>query len=86
VRKIDIGLRRVLLVWAISLAAGGCNRYYTASSDFNVATGVTDCKNLCSGFGMEMFGIVTMHDTNSGCICRVNPQNKPAVAPDGGGG
>ena len=84
-RKIGIGLRRVLLLWAISLAAGGCNRYYTASSDFNVASGVADCKSLCSSWGMEMFGIVTMHDSNSGCICRVNPQ-KPAGAPDGGSG
>jgi hypothetical protein len=85
VRKTAMGMRRVLLL-VISLAAGGCNKYYTASSDFNLGTGVTDCKNLCSSWGMEMFGIVTMHDSNSGCICRVHPQNQPAGAPDGGSG
>ncbi len=85
-RKTGTGMRSVLLLLAILLAAGGCNRYYTASSDFNVSTGVTDCKNLCSSWGMDMFGIVTMHDSNSGCICRVNAPNQPAAAPDGGSG
>lgn len=84
-RKTGMGMRRVLLL-VISLGAVGCNKYYTASSDFNVSTGVTDCKNLCSSWGMEMFGIVTMHDSNSGCMCRVNAQNPPAGAPDGGSG
>src|SRR5712692_1052228 len=56
VRKTGMEMRRVLLL-VISLAAGGCNRYYTASSDFNVASGVTDCKTLCSSWGMEMFGL-----------------------------
>jgi hypothetical protein len=80
-----MGMRRVLLL-VLSFGAVGCNKYYTASSDFNVATGVTDCKNLCSSWGMEMFGIVTMHDSNSGCMCRVNAQGQPAGAPDGGSG
>jgi hypothetical protein len=86
VRKTGIEMRRVLLLLVIWLAAGGCNRYYTASSDFNVSSGVSDCKTLCTGWGMEMFGIVTMHDTNSGCICQVKAQNQPAGAPDGGSG
>lgn len=85
-RKPVMGIRRVLLVCAALLAAGGCNKYYTASSDFNIRTGLSDCKSLCTDWGMEMFGIMTMHDSNSGCICRPPAQYQPAAAPDGGSG
>jgi hypothetical protein len=81
-----LALAWVRLLWVMFLSAGGCNKYYTASTDFNVTTGVADCKSLCTSWGMEMYGIVTMHDSNSGCICRTKEQAEPARAPDGGGG
>ena len=65
----------------MAVAAASCNRYYTPSTDFDFAKGSADCMALCKSWGMEMTGIVAMHDSNTGCICRV----VGSQAPDAGG-
>ena|GEM_PF-5115681 len=68
-RKHRIILLGVVLVGA-TIGAGGCARYYTPSTDFDLGKGAADCTALCKSWGMEMSGLVAMHDSNTGCICR----------------
>jgi len=74
----------MMIAWAVlvamAIAAVSCNRYYTPSTDFDFAKGAADCTALCKSWGMEMSGLVAMHDSNTGCICRVVGN----MAPDGG--
>lgn len=75
--------RRTMIAAALLAIAGGaasCNRYYTPSTDFDFAKGASDCSALCKSWNMQMFGLVAMHDSNTGCICR----EVAGLAPDGG--
>ena len=65
---------------ALAIGAAGCNKYYTPSTDFDFAKGSADCVALCKSWNMEMTGLVAMHDSNTGCICRM----RETLAPDAG--
>jgi hypothetical protein len=57
------------------LAAGasvGCATAFKGNS--HVPGGAAGCSKICSGYGMDLAGMVAMGEYSDGCICKVRGQ------------
>jgi hypothetical protein len=66
----------VMVLFAIASCATTTSFY----GEPKVKNGAAGCKTICSGYGMELTGMIALGEYSDGCICEVAGKHTPASA------
>jgi len=69
----------------VVLAIASCATTTSFYGEPKVKDGAAGCKRICSGYGMELTGMIALGEYADGCICEVAGKHAPASGAEAAG-